>query len=66
VTASVAEALREIVNGKGLEVDSFFVADADKEIVENYDCLLAGAPTMAFRASKGIMQFLNSLHSAGL
>jgi hypothetical protein len=28
--------------------------------------LLAGAPTMAFRASKGIMQFLDGLPSEGL
>jgi len=65
VTTSVAETVHEVVKGKGLEVDSFFVADADKEVVKNYDCLLAGAPTMAFRASKGIIQFLNSLPSAG-
>jgi len=65
VTASVAETLCEVLKGKGLEVDSLFVADADKEIVRDCDCLLAGAPTMAFRASKGIMQFLNSLPSEG-
>ena len=65
VTASVAETIRGVLKEKGIEVDSFSVADADKAVVKNYDCLLAGAPTMAFRASTGIMQFLNSLPSEG-
>jgi len=65
VTASVAETVRGVLRGKGIEVDSFFVADADKAVVKDYDCLLAGAPTMAFRASTGIMQFLNGLSSEG-
>jgi flavodoxin len=61
LTAKVAEAIVEMLKEKGIEVDSFFVNDVDKAIVKNYDCLIAGAPTMAFRASKGIMQFLNGL-----
>jgi len=61
VTKSVAEAIRGVLKEKGVEVDSFAVADADKADVKGYDCLLAGAPTMAFRASRGIIQFLDSL-----
>lgn len=63
LTAKVAETIGEILKEKGIEVDSFFVRDANKADIRNYDCLLAGAPTMAFRASSGIMQFLNGLSS---
>ena len=66
LTAKVAEAIAEMLKEKGIEVDSFFVNDVDKAIVKNYDCLIAGAPTMAFSASKGIMQFLNGLSSKEL
>jgi flavodoxin len=65
VTASVAETVRKVLTTKGVEVDSFSVADADKAVVKDYDCLLSGAPTMAFRASTGIMQFLNGLPREG-
>jgi flavodoxin len=51
VTAKVAETIGAVLKEKGIAVDSFFVKDVDKAVVKNYDCLLAGAPTMAFRAS---------------
>jgi flavodoxin len=60
-TATVAEAIGGVLKEKGFEVDSFFVNDVDKSVVKNYDCLLAGAPTMQFRATRGIIQFLESL-----
>ena len=66
VTASVAETIRGVLTEKGVKVDSFPVADASKAMVKNYDCLLVGAPTMAFRAPQGIMKFLNSLPSEGI
>jgi len=44
---------------KGIEFDSFHVKDVDKTTVKNYDCVIAGSPTMYFRASPGIMEFLN-------
>ena len=53
LTAKVAETIGGVLKEKGIEVDSFFVADVDKEVVKNYDCLLAGAPTMQFRVSRG-------------
>jgi flavodoxin len=65
VTASVAETVRGVLRERGVEVDSFSVADVDRADVRDYDCLLAGAPTMAFRASKGIIQFLDSLPNEG-
>lgn len=65
VTASIAETVRRVLKEKGIAVDSLSVADAEKAVVKNYDCLLAGAPTMAFRASPGIMQFLDGLPREG-
>jgi menaquinone-dependent protoporphyrinogen IX oxidase len=61
VTATVAQTTGETLRERGIEVDSFYIKDADKTTVKNYDCLIAGGPTMAFRASSGIMQFLNGL-----
>ncbi|MGA3192459.1 MAG: flavodoxin domain-containing protein [Candidatus Bathyarchaeia archaeon] len=60
LTAKIAETIHEVLKEKGIEVDSFYVKDVDRATVKNYECLIAGAPTMAFRASSGIMQFLNS------
>ena len=59
VTAKIAETIGGILKEKGIEVDSFFVKDVDRATVKNFDCLIAGGPTMYFRASRGIMQFLN-------
>jgi flavodoxin len=63
LTAMVAENIGGVLKEKGIQVDSVFVADVDKSVIKNYDCLLVGAPTMKFRATSGIMQFLNSLSS---
>jgi flavodoxin len=63
VTAKVAETIGAVLKEKGIEVDSFFVKDVDKTVVKNYDCLIAGAPTMAFRVSIEMGQFLKGLSS---
>lgn len=60
VTSKVAETIGEVLKEKGIEVGSFFVKDVDRTTVKNFDCLIAGSPTTYFRASGGIMQFLNS------
>jgi flavodoxin len=65
LTAMVAETIGGVLKEKGIEVDSFYVVDVDEAAVKNYDCLLAGAPTMRFRPTRKIMQFLDSLPSAG-
>ncbi|MCJ7614295.1 flavodoxin family protein [Candidatus Bathyarchaeota archaeon] len=65
LTAMVAETIGGVLKKRGIEVDSFYVSNVDKAAVQNYDCLLAGAPTMRFRATKNIMQFLDGLPSAG-
>ncbi|MFB3889492.1 MAG: flavodoxin family protein [Candidatus Bathyarchaeia archaeon] len=64
VTEQVARAIGEVLRQEGLEVDSFYVGDADKTVMKDYDCLLAGAPTMAFRTAPGIMQFLDNLQAS--
>jgi flavorubredoxin len=63
MTMTVAQTIGETLKERGIEVDSFYVEDVDKSTVKNYDCLIAGGPTMAFRLSKGIAQFLNELKS---
>jgi flavodoxin len=65
VTAKVAETISAALKEKGIEVDSFFVKDVDKAVVKNYDCLVAGAPTMAFRVSMDMDRFLDGLSSEG-
>jgi flavodoxin len=60
MTAKVAETIDGVLKEKGIAVDSFFVKDVDRATVKNFDCLIAGGPTMYFRASGGMMQFLNS------
>jgi flavorubredoxin len=61
LTGTVAQTIGETLKERGIEVDSFYVEDVDKSTVKNYDCLIAGGPTMAFRVSKGIAQFLDGL-----
>lgn len=63
LTAKVAETIGGVLKDNGIQVDSFYVKDVDKTTVKNYDCLIAGAPTMYFRASSGIIKFLKSLPS---
>jgi len=64
VTARVAENIGEVLKEKGIQVDSVFVANANKSDVKKYDCLIVGGPTMAFRATPAIRQFIDSLLSA--
>ncbi len=60
-TEKVAVALSEVLKGKGFEVDCLYVNDVDKLNVKNYDFVLVGAPTQAFRATKPMMDFLDGL-----
>jgi flavodoxin len=60
-TEKVAQTISEVLKEKGFEVDCKYVNDVDPATVKDYDCLLAGAPTHAFRATKPLMQFLDKL-----
>jgi len=61
VTAKVAEAVVASLRGKGVTVDSFFVEDSAKANVKDYDCLVLGAPTMAWRPSKRMKEYISGL-----
>lgn len=60
-TEKVATAISEVLKAKGFEVDSLYVNNVDAATAKNYDCILAGAPTQALRATKPIMDFLDKL-----
>lgn len=60
LTMKVAGTIVDVLKDRGVEVDSLFVKDVDLATVKSYDCLVAGSPTMYFRATSGMMQFLNS------
>jgi len=65
MTKTVALSIGETFKEKGIKADILFFGEVDKPILSSYDCLIAGGPTMAFRPSKGIMQFLDSLPNSG-
>ena len=58
-TEKVAMTMSEVLKAKGFDVDCVYVKDIDLANVKNYDCVLAGSPTQAFRATGPIMQFLD-------
>jgi flavorubredoxin len=58
-TEKVAQAISEVLKAKGHDVDCKYVSDVDPASVKNYDCILAGSPTQAFRATRPITQFLD-------
>jgi flavodoxin len=58
-TEKVAETLSEVLKERGFEVDCLHVNDVDVASVKDFDYVLAGSPTMAFRPTKLIMQFLD-------
>jgi len=58
LTEKVAETIVKALKEKDVAVDSFFVKDVEGAIVKDYDCLIVGAPTMAFRASVDMRKFL--------
>lgn len=60
LTEKVAGVVVDVLREVGVEVDSRYVKGFDVAVRE-YDCVLVGAPTMAFRASPEIMRFLDGL-----
>lgn len=61
MTKSVAETIGETLRERGIEADARHYEEVEKSAILNYDCVIAGAPTMAFQMSKGMAQFLNDL-----
>ena len=58
-TEKVAQAISDVLKAKGHDVDCKYVNDVDPTRVKDYDCVLAGSPTQAFRATKPVTQFLD-------
>jgi flavorubredoxin len=58
VTGKVAESVVAGMRESGATVDSYFVGDAGKANVMDYDCLVVGAPTMAWRPSTRMKDYL--------
>ena len=61
-TEKVALAISEVLKAKGHDVNCMYVNDVDPAMVKNYDGILTGAPTQAFRATKPITEFLDKLN----
>lgn len=66
ITKQVAEIIGETLKEKGIEVETRYFEEVDKAAVAGYDCVIAGAPTMAFRMSKGMGSFLDGLKGIDL
>ncbi|MDD1743938.1 MAG: hypothetical protein LUO85_04850 [Methanomassiliicoccales archaeon] len=64
MTEKVARAIAGAMKDQGTDVDCLFYKDISAASVKDYDCLVVGSPTMAWKPTKDIMQFLNGL-SAG-
>jgi len=61
VTGKVAEAVVAGMKENGASVDSYYVGDASKANIKEYDCLVIGAPTMAWRPSARMKEFMAGL-----
>lgn len=66
LTKAVAMAIGDTFREKGISADVLYFSDVERPKLAEYDCLIVGAPTMAFRPSKGISQFLDSIRGEPL
>jgi flavodoxin len=62
-TEKVAEAIRDVLKAKGVEVQSSYVEDVDASTVKDYDCLIVGSPTHGWMETPLVKKFLDSLKS---
>jgi flavorubredoxin len=61
VTGKVAGLVEAGMKEGGATVESLFVEDAVKASIKDYDCFVVGAPTMAWRPSKRMKEYLAGL-----
>lgn len=61
VTGKVADAVAAAMKEAGVPVEAYFVENANKVSAKDFDCLIVGAPTMAWRPSKRMKDFLAGL-----
>ncbi|MCQ5377210.1 MAG: flavodoxin domain-containing protein [Candidatus Methanomethylicia archaeon] len=66
LTKAVAMAIGDAFREKGIDADVLYFNDVEKTKLAEYECFIVGAPTMAFRPSKGISQFLDSMRGEAL
>ncbi len=58
-TEKIAKVIADVLEEKGFDVACLYVKDVESARARNYDCILAGSPTHAFRATEPIMNFLD-------
>jgi flavodoxin len=63
MTEKVAKIIADSLKEHGAEVDCFFYKEVKPEAVKGYGCIIVGSPTMAWKPTKEIMKFLESLAS---
>lgn len=61
VTGKVAETVVSCLKANGVSVDSYYVEDVGKANLKDYDCMILGAPTMAWKPSTRMKGFLDGL-----
>jgi flavodoxin len=60
-TEKVAETIRDVLKAKGIEVQSIYVEDVGTSTVKDFNCLVVGSPTHAWKETPLIKKFLDSL-----
>ena len=63
MTEKVAKIIAASMKEQGADADCFFYKDVKPEAVKDYACLIVGSPTMAWKPTKEMMQFLGNLTS---
>jgi flavodoxin len=61
MTEKVAKTIAGAMKEQGVEVDCLYYKDVKPEAAKSYDCLVVGSPTMAWKPTKEIVQFLDVL-----
>ena len=64
MTAKVAKTVADSMKEQGIEADCSHYKDVSPAAVRSYDCLIVGSPTMAWKPTKEIMQFLDALETS--
>jgi flavodoxin len=61
MTEKVAVLIQDGLKEKGVEAEALHVSHASGVKIEDYDCLIIGSPTMAWKPTKETVGFLNGL-----
>ena len=66
MTEKVAVLIQDGLKEKGFEAEAVHVGNAAGIKVEDYDCLIVGSPTMAWKPTKETVKFLEGLKGKNL